>query len=87
MRPLTVLEHLSEASQPLTLAQLASMMRVPKSTLMRLLQSMETQGYVLYMPAERGFVPGNQSTTLALSLLRGSNIRRECRAVLRAVVR
>jgi DNA-binding IclR family transcriptional regulator len=87
LRPLTVLEHLSEASQPLTLAQLASMMRVPKSTLMRLLQSMETQGYVLYMPAERGFVPGNQSTTLALSLLRGSNIRRECRAVLRAVVR
>jgi len=87
LRPLTVLEHLSEASQPLTLAQLASMMRVPKSTLMRLLQSMETQGYVLYMPAERGFVPGNQTTTLALSLLRGSNIRRECRAVLRAVVR
>ena len=28
LRPLTVLEHLSEASQPLTWAQLAGMMRV-----------------------------------------------------------
>jgi len=87
LRPLTVLEHLSEASQPLTLAQLAGMMRVPKSTLMRLLRAMEVQGYVLYMPADRGFVTGNQSTTLALRLLRGSNIRRECRAVLRTLVR
>ena len=87
LRPLTVLEHLSEASQPLTLAQLATMMRVPKSTLMRLLRAMEAQGYLLHMPAERGYVPGNRATTLALRMLRGSNIRRECRAVLRNLVR
>lgn len=87
LRALTVLEHLSEASQPLTLAQLANLMRVPKSTLMRLLRSMETQGYLLHMPAERGYVPGTRSTTLALRVLRGSNIRRECRAVLRNLVR
>ena len=82
-----MLEHLSEASQPLTLAQLATMMRVPKSTLMRLLRAMEAQGYLLHMPAERGYVPGNRATTLALRMLRGSNIRRECRAVLRNLVR
>ena len=87
LRPLTVLEHLSEASQPLTLAQLAATMRVPKSTLMRLLRSMEAQGYLLHMPAERGYVPGTRSTTLALRMLRGSNIRRDCRAVLRNLVR
>lgn len=87
LRPLTVLEHLSEASQPMTLAQLSSVMRVPKSTLMRLLRSMEMHGYVLHMPAERGFVSGVRSTTLALRTLRGSNIRRECRAVLRGLVR
>jgi DNA-binding IclR family transcriptional regulator len=87
LRPLTVLEHLSEASQPLTLAQLAATMRVPKSTLMRLLRSMEAQGYLLHMPAERGYVPGTRATTLALRMLRGSNIRRECRAVLRNLVR
>ena len=82
-----MLEHLSEASQPLTLAQLAATMRVPKTTLMRLLRSMEAQGYLLHMPAERGYVPGTRATTLALRMLRGSNIRRECRAVLRNLVR
>jgi len=86
LRPLTVLEHLTEARQPLTLAQLASLMGVPKSTLMRLLRSMEVHGYVLHMPAERGFVPGPRSTTLALNSLRSANMRRECRAVLRRLV-
>jgi DNA-binding IclR family transcriptional regulator len=87
LRPLTVLEHLSEASHPLTLAQLVRLTQAPKSTLLRLLRSMELRGYVLHMPDERGFVLGVQSTTLALRTLRGSNIRRECRAVLRGVVR
>lgn len=86
LRPLMVLEHLTQASQPLSLAQLAVRMKVPKSTLMRLLHSMEARGYVLHMPAERGFVPGSQTTELALRILRGSNIRRDCRAVLRALV-
>lgn len=86
LRPLAVLEHLTEAPQALTLAQLASMMKVPKSTLMRLLRSMELHGYVLHMPAERGFVPGVKAVSLGLRTLRGSNIRRECRAVLRNLV-
>lgn len=86
LRPLTILEHLTESQQPLTLAQLAGRMGAPKSTVMRLLEAMETYGYVLHMPAERGFVPGTRSTTLALKVLRGSNMRRECRAVLRDLV-
>ena len=87
LRPLTVLELLTESPQPLTLAQLAAQMQVPKSTLMRLLHSMEAQGYVLHMPADRGYVTGTRSVSLALKTLRGSNMRRECRAVLRALVR
>lgn len=87
LRSLTVLEHLCASSQPLTLAQLAATLKAPKSTLMRLLRAMEAQGYLLHMPAGRGYVPGNRATTLALRLLRGSNIRRECRAVLRHLVR
>jgi DNA-binding IclR family transcriptional regulator len=86
LRPLTVLELLTESTQPLTLAQLAVLMRVPKSTLMRLLQSMEKHGYVLHMPAERGFVTGPRANTLALKTLRGTNMRRACRAVLRNLV-
>jgi DNA-binding IclR family transcriptional regulator len=86
LRALTVLEHLTEAPQPLTLAQLAHLMQAPKSTVMRLLRAMEDRGYVLHLPAERGFVAGTRATTLALRTLRGSNMRRECRAVLRNLV-
>ncbi len=86
LRALTVLEHLTESTHPLTLARLATLMNVPKSSLMRLLQSMEAAGYVLHMPADRGFVPGARSVALGLKTLRGSNIRRECRAVLRRLV-
>jgi len=45
------------------------MVRVPKSTLMRLLRSMEMHGYLLHMPAERGYVLGTRSATLALRML------------------
>lgn len=86
LRPLAVLEQLTEASQPLTLGQLASELNVPKSTMMRLLQSMEAGGYVLHMPAGRGFVAGARAVALGLKVLRGSNIRRACRAVLRRLV-
>lgn len=86
LRPLTVLEYLTDSAQPLTLAQLAGLMQVPRSTLMRLLRSLEMHGYVLHMPAERGFVPGPRATNLALQTLRSPNMRRECRAVLRNVV-
>jgi DNA-binding IclR family transcriptional regulator len=41
-------------------------MRVPKSTLTRLLHSMEAHGHVLHMPAERCIVPAPRSPTLAL---------------------
>lgn len=86
LRALAVLEHLTESPQPLTLAQLAHLMQAPKSTVMRLLRAMEVEGYVLHLPAERGFVAGTRATTLALRTLRGSNMRRECRAVLRNLV-
>lgn len=45
LRALTVLEHLTATPLPMTLAQLAATMQVPKSSLMRLLQSMEAHGY------------------------------------------
>lgn len=86
LRPLAILEYLTESAHPLSLGQLAGLMQVPKSTLMRLLRSMEDHGYVLRMPAERGYVPGQKSASLALQTLRSSNIRRECRAVLRSLV-
>jgi DNA-binding IclR family transcriptional regulator len=86
LRPLYVLEMLSRSSMPLSLAQLTASMKVPKSTLMHLLHAMEARGYVLQMPGEKGYVPGSRSVDLSLRTLRGCNIRRDCRAVLRRLV-
>lgn len=86
LRALQVLELLTASSQPLSLAQLTAQMEVPKSTVLRLLQALEAEGYILRLPAEHGFVPGSRATALALRTLRGSNVRRECRAVLRELV-
>ena len=86
LRPLRLLQHLATASQPLTLGQLAGLMSVPKSTLMRLLDSMEANGYVLQVPAQRGYVAGSRSVELSLHILQGTNVRRDCRGVLRKLV-
>ncbi len=86
LRPLRLLQHLATASQPLTLGQLAGLMSVPKSTLMRLLDSMEANGYVLQVPAQRGYVAGSRSVELSLQILQGTNVRRDCRGVLRKLV-
>lgn len=87
LRALTILEHLTKASQPLSRGQLEYLMNVPKSSLMRLLKAMESRGYVLQMPANRGFVAGPRAISLALDSLRGPDIRRECRNILRGLVR
>ncbi len=86
LRPLTLLKLIGESSQPLTLAQLVGLMGVPKSTLMRLLRTLELHGYVVRLPEEGGFVTGQAATSLALQTLRGPSVRRACRAVLRSLV-
>ncbi|MCV6903384.1 MAG: IclR family transcriptional regulator, partial [Achromobacter xylosoxidans] len=59
---------------------------MPKSTLMRLLASMQRAGFVAATPTENGFVPGPQATALALATLRASAFTRACRAVLAQLV-
>lgn len=86
LRPLTVLEHLTTSSKPLTRTELAHAMGVPKSTMLRLLRSMESRGYVLQTPLGRGFVPGPRAINLSLRTLRVPNVRRECQMVLRNLV-
>jgi len=86
LRPLQVLEQLTRTALPLTLAQLAAQVQVPKSTLLRLLKALEENGYVQHMAAERGYVPGPRAAKLALQTLRGERVSRDCRAVLQALV-
>ncbi|OCZ64724.1 IclR family transcriptional regulator [Achromobacter xylosoxidans] len=86
LRVLLVLDYLARAQHPPTLAQLAQRLDMPKSTLMRLLASMQRAGFVAATPTENGYVPGPQATALALSTLRASAFTRACRAVLAQLV-
>ncbi len=86
LRALLVLDYLARAQHPPTLAQLAQRLDMPKSTLMRLLASMQRAGFVAATPTENGYVPGPQATALALSTLRASAFTRACRAVLAQLV-
>ncbi|WP_241051747.1 IclR family transcriptional regulator [Achromobacter xylosoxidans] len=86
LRALLVLDYLARAQHPPTLAQLAQRLDMPKSTLMRLLASMQRAGFVAATPTENGFVPGPQATALALATLRASAFTRACRAVLAQLV-
>lgn len=86
LRALLVLDYLARAQHPPTLAQLAQRLDMPKSTLMRLLAAMQRAGFVAATPTENGYVPGPQTTALALATLRASAFTRACRAVLAQLV-
>ncbi|WYX16220.1 IclR family transcriptional regulator [Achromobacter xylosoxidans] len=86
LRALLVLDYLARAQHPPTLAQLAQRLDMPKSTLMRLLASMQRAGFAAATPTENGYVPGPQATALALATLRASAFTRACRAVLAQLV-
>ncbi|SAK81975.1 IclR family transcriptional regulator [Caballeronia hypogeia] len=90
LRPLAVLEQLAVAGQTYTLSQLAARVRIPKATLLRLIDSLEAQGYVTHMPdargTDRGIALGPRAAQLALATLANNTFTRACRAILRSLV-
>ncbi|AOK37878.1 MULTISPECIES: IclR family transcriptional regulator [Burkholderia] len=90
LRALAVLEALAAAGQPYTLSQLAARLHIPKATLLRLIESLETRGYVIHMPDsrghDRGIALGPRAAQFALAALSNNTFTRGCRSVLRALV-
>lgn len=90
LRPLAVLEQLASAGQPYTLSQLAARVRIPKATLLRLVEALESQGYVTHMPdsrgTDRGIALGPRAAQLALATLANNSFTRACRSLLRSLV-
>lgn len=90
LRALVVLEQLAAAGQPYTLSQLSARLHIPKATLLRLIDSLETRGYVIHMPDSRGhdrsIALGPRAAQLALATLANNTFTRSCRVLLRALV-
>jgi len=82
-----LLEQLACTQHPQTLAQLAQRLDLPKTTLMRMLQSLVESGLVVHAPNERGYVLGPRATQLALATLRTPHFSRSSRAILAQLVR
>ena len=85
-----MLEALASAGQPYTLSQLAARLHIPKATLLRLIESLETRGYVIHMPDsrghDRGIALGPRAAQFALAALSNNTFTRGCRSVLRSLV-
>ncbi len=90
LRALAVLEALASAGQPYTLSQLSVRLHIPKATLLRMIESLETRGYVMHMPDSRGhdraIALGPRASQFALATLSNNTFTRGCRSVLRALV-
>lgn len=90
LRALAVLETLAAAGGPYTLSQLSARLHIPKATLLRMIDSLETRGYVMHMPDSRGhdraITLGPRAAQFALAALANNTFTRACRSVLRALV-
>lgn len=86
LRALAVLERVAASNQPVSVSQLALRASIPKATLVRLLDMLVANGYLIDVPGMRGFIPGPKATRLATMTLGNSTFRRECRAILASLV-
>ncbi|SIT39043.1 Transcriptional regulator IclR family [Paraburkholderia piptadeniae] len=86
LRLLRLLERVSASSEPVTIAQIAMRLEIPKASAARLVDMLVSDRYLSRMPDARGLVPGPRSVQLASTTLSNSSFRRTCRAILRGVV-
>lgn len=86
LRVLHVLEVLSRATTPPTVAQLAARLKVPKTTMMRMLRAMLEEGWLVRVPSGGGFVTGPRARALGIDTLRSTPLIRDCLAVMRDLV-
>lgn len=87
LRTLHILEMLCRAAVPPTVAQLAARLKVPKTTMIRMLRIMLDEGWVVRMPATGGFVTGPRAHALGLYTLKSTPLVQDCLAVLRDLAR
>jgi DNA-binding IclR family transcriptional regulator len=86
LRALHILETLSKSSAPLTLSLIAYRVGAPKATILRLLRSMEVEGFVLRIPGNESYVLGHRAVKLSFNCLNSNTFLQQVRAILRDLV-
>ena len=86
LRAVSVLEALVAAERPAALAELTSLVRLPKPTLYRMLGMLETAGLVMREPGARRYAPGPRLAALGRNVMLNSSLRAERGAILARLV-
>ena len=84
-RTFALLEMIVSESRPMSLAQLAETLHLPKPTVHRIAHSLEAEGMLARAPASRSFTIGPRLNALAVSTLTASAHRAPRHAVLDAL--
>jgi len=86
LRAVSVLEALVAAERPAALAELTSLVRLPKPTLYRMLGMLETAGLVMREPGARRYAPGPRLAALGRNVMLNASLRAERGAILARLV-
>jgi DNA-binding IclR family transcriptional regulator len=86
LRPLLVLEALSQQHSGISLSALAERLGLPKASVMRLLHALESQAYVMRDPGTSVFTLGPRAAALGLRTLQAASVAHRYRPLLSALV-
>jgi IclR family transcriptional regulator, pca regulon regulatory protein len=87
MRGLLVLERFSPEKPQLSLAELASVLEVPKSSLFRIAKTLSEMGFLRYDDASKRYSLGTRVLSLGFSVLQGIELRELARPHLESLSR
>jgi IclR family acetate operon transcriptional repressor len=85
-RLLTALEFVAQAKEPVTAADLATSLGIPRATAYRVFARLEQEGIVIPEPGGRGFAAGERLSDLAMAALTSSTRHAARHRVLQALV-
>jgi DNA-binding IclR family transcriptional regulator len=86
LRPLQVLDTLAQQQGGMSLSGLADKLDLPKASVMRLLQALEGQAYVMREPGSFVFTLGPRALSLGLRSLQAASVAHRYRPLLSALV-
>src|SRR5437868_4310254 len=86
LRAVSVLEALVAAERPAGLAELTTLVRLPKPTLYRMLGMLESAGLVMREPGARRYAPGPRLATLGRNVMLNASLRAARHAILARLV-
>ena len=86
LRPLHLLDALAQQQSGSSLSALAAQLDVPKASVMRLLQALEGQAFVMREPGSTVFTLGPRALSLGLRSLQAASVAHRYRPLLSALV-